>query len=310
MPVSNSSRFLRTGWGSNVQLLAEELRTIFSGNINLQDIDLDAFDARYLQAATASSGSSGSASVSGGGDTTINGKLTVNYSGSSNAVEVNHTGAGGFGLKVNNRGASIVGDTAVAGALSASGSLTVTGATSLTTLACSGAAVITGGFTGNHVCSGTFTASGFIGDLTGNITGNTTVTGDLTVNGQTFLQDAQGGSLALVILSSSAVSTGELFVSGTLHHDGDQVGVYGNSPVNRPAAYEQFYSTAVRTHDTMISEAVPGDLPTDVSPWGYASATQAEAIVVNYNRLRSDVENMKQVLNQVIDDLQQIGWLQ
>lgn len=97
------------------------------------------------------------------------------------------------------------------------------------------------------------------------------------------------------------------------------IGFYGNTPVARTTAYTQTYATASRTHAAMTSQVL-----TDNSG-GTASATlqaisatyvQAEVannfadLAANDNALRADLLSTRQVLNQLIDDLQSYGLLQ
>lgn len=98
-------------------------------------------------------------------------------------------------------------------------------------------------------------------------------------------------------------------IDGALNHDGSTVGFYGVAPVARPAAYTQTYSTSTRTHSLFTNNTVSW-ISTNSSPWGYQSQAQADSIPTELNNLRADVANVKNVLNQVIDDLQSVGLMQ
>lgn len=108
-------------------------------------------------------------------------------------------------------------------------------------------------------------------------------------------------------------------LNGPLDHDGSTVGFFATTPATRPAAYTQTYSTATRTHSALTSAAL-----TD-STTGTADATVVDVggafsqatlnnnfadLVAQVNALRVDLANTRQVLNQVLDDLQTLGLLQ
>lgn len=75
--------------------------------------------------------------------------------------------------------------------------------------------------------------------------------------------------------------------SATTH----KLGFFGTTPIARPSAFTQTYSTASKTHDALTSTAAAGATP-----------TKAE-----FDALRNDLINVKQVLNAVIDDDQALG---
>lgn len=78
------------------------------------------------------------------------------------------------------------------------------------------------------------------------------------------------------------------------------LGFYAVTPVARPAAYTQTYSATTRTH---AQAAVDTTGSTQTTPFGYTTAAQADAIPTAINEL-------KNLVNQVIDDLQANGLLQ
>lgn len=88
------------------------------------------------------------------------------------------------------------------------------------------------------------------------------------------------------------------------------IGFYGISATVRPDAFTQTYSTATRTHSNLTTSDMDTTAATNVAPYGFVTAAQADAIATKFNQLVDDVENAKQVLNQVIDDLQLNGLLQ
>lgn len=82
------------------------------------------------------------------------------------------------------------------------------------------------------------------------------------------------------------------------------MGFIDNSAVlAKQSTYTQTYSTAVATVANNTSAAVATTAATNVAPYGYAQA-QADAIVTAVNALQADVDNVKKVVNKIIDDLQ------
>lgn len=73
-----------------------------------------------------------------------------------------------------------------------------------------------------------------------------------------------------------------------------QIGFFGVTQVARPAAYTQTYATASRTQAALTSTDAAGATP-----------TKAE-----FDALRADLINVKQVLNSITDDFQAFGLLQ
>ena len=88
------------------------------------------------------------------------------------------------------------------------------------------------------------------------------------------------------------------------------IGFWGTTPAARTSAFTQTYATASRTVPANTSAAVSTTAATNVAPYGYDSAAQADAIPVAINALRNDVDNAKKVINQILDDLQLYGLLQ
>lgn len=89
-----------------------------------------------------------------------------------------------------------------------------------------------------------------------------------------------------------------------------KIGFYDTTPVVRPSAYTQTYATAARTHNNVTSTAVGTTASTTVTPFGYTTQAQADAIPVAINAVAADLLNLKQLVNSVIDDLQANGLLQ
>lgn len=102
-----------------------------------------------------------------------------------------------------------------------------------------------------------------------------------------------------VILSAT---TGTQFGTATT----EKLGFYGATPIARPSAYTQTYSTADKTNAALTSSALNTTF-TDSSPWGFGTEADGNLLVTGYNALRADIEDAKQLLNSLIDDLQALG---
>lgn len=83
-----------------------------------------------------------------------------------------------------------------------------------------------------------------------------------------------------------------------------EVGV--DRPSTRPA-YTQTYSTAARSVPNATVAAVATTAATQTDPYGFAGATQADAIPVAINALTADVLALRKVVTALIDDLQAQG---
>jgi len=97
-----------------------------------------------------------------------------------------------------------------------------------------------------------------------------------------------------------------LDVTGTMRVSGN-VGFFSVTPAARPAAYTQTYATATRTHSN-ITAATPSAYAAGAN--GYSTGAKASEVHAAVVAHQTDIANIKQVLNQVIDDLQTLGLLQ
>ena len=88
------------------------------------------------------------------------------------------------------------------------------------------------------------------------------------------------------------------------------IGFYAVAPVARPSAYTQTYATADKTHANATSADLVTTAVTQTTPFGFAGAAQGDNIATQFNALRVDVLDVKQLVNSVIDDLQNLGLLQ
>jgi len=107
-------------------------------------------------------------------------------------------------------------------------------------------------------------------------------------------------------LGTSGSPNYTLDVSGTMRVSGN-IGFYNTTPVARPAAYTQTYATATRTHSN-ITAATPSAYAAGAN--GYSTGAKASEVHAAVVAHQTDIANIKQVLNQVIDDLQTLGLLQ
>lgn len=163
--------------------------------------------------------------------------------------------------------------------------------------------------------------------LIGNGSGYTLAGLTGTVNQITVTNGA--GSITLSLPQDLATSstptfgsltlTNQITIGGDLDHNGSNIGFFGTAPAALTSAYTQTYATATRTHSNPTSSDLSGITS---STTGSALAepsgayTQSEMqqnfrrIQDQYNNLRADVLNIKQLVNQVLDDLQLYGLLQ
>mgnify|MGYP001557764864 CR=1 FL=1 len=85
----------------------------------------------------------------------------------------------------------------------------------------------------------------------------------------------------------------------------EPLGFRGVTPIPVPTAYTQTYATATRTHSNITASTVV-TTAAGLAIYGFTEA-QANAVVAAVNALRVDVLNVKQVLNSLLDDLQNLG---
>ena len=158
--------------------------------------------------------------------------------------------------------------------------------------------------------------------IQGYTSGSPTIGDTGAVDIPTTLADGASGTVGTTLgVTGKITGGGEIEIDGALNHDGTTVGLFGVTPATRPTAFTQTYSTATKTHSSPTASAL-----TD-SSGGSASQTLAAitgggagcqnatknaiaSLADEVNKLITDVENVKQVVNQIIDDLQTLGPLQ
>jgi len=89
-----------------------------------------------------------------------------------------------------------------------------------------------------------------------------------------------------------------------------QMGFFGATPVVRAAAYTQTFSTASRTVSNPTFTNLVTTAATNISPFGFTTAAQANDIATKVNQLAADVAILRQLINSLIDDAQAYGLAQ
>ena len=79
---------------------------------------------------------------------------------------------------------------------------------------------------------------------------------------------------------------------------------FGGTPTTKPTAYTQTYATADKTHADFTSADI-GAFTGGVT--GFLDAAERDNIRTQFNALRADVADLKQLANSVIDDLQALA---
>ena len=107
------------------------------------------------------------------------------------------------------------------------------------------------------------------------------------------------------------------YFDGELHHTGSasKIGFFGQTPASRTTAYTQTYSTATRTHSNptaaALTDSTTGSADQTLQDTGDATTNDNFADLADeVNKLIADLANVKQLLNQVIDDQQTYGFFQ
>ena len=147
-----------------------------------------------------------------------------------------------------------------------------------------------------------------------------TAAGDISVGNelQTKIADITGtntftGAVTFsttITVTGAQTLTGDTTLSGAINHDGTTIGFFTVTPTTRATAYTQTYATADKTHANATSADLATTAVTQTTPYGYATAAQGDDVAVQFNALRVDVLDVKQLVNSIIDDLQLYGLLQ
>ena len=83
-----------------------------------------------------------------------------------------------------------------------------------------------------------------------------------------------------------------------------KLGFYNATPIVQPSAYTQTYSTADKTHANFTSADLSAFTGGTV---GFLDAAERDGVRTQFNALRADVADIKQLVNSIIDDLQLMG---
>lgn len=123
-------------------------------------------------------------------------------------------------------------------------------------------------------------------DLKANLAGPT-FSGNITLNAQSIVTDTTTG-----------------LKIGTATNQ--KLGFFNVTPVVQITTYTQTFSTASKTVPAQTSADFPAG-GTGVAAGGWSTAANRDLAITRFNALRVDVDNVKKVVNQLIDDLQSIG---
>lgn len=132
--------------------------------------------------------------------------------------------------------------------------------------------------------------------------GNFTMLAGASVTGQ-------GGEVTIV--SGFGVPSGSIYLSadsGTViqvTQDATptlQLGFFGTTPVAQAAAYTKTYATASRVIPVATFTNLSTTAATNVAPYGFTTAAQADAIATKVNALAADVLILKQLIVSLVND--------
>jgi len=104
--------------------------------------------------------------------------------------------------------------------------------------------------------------------------------------------------------------SGTVFEVGESTFGTQEIAFFGATPVVQAAAYTQTFSTASRTVSNPTFTNLVTTAATNVTPYGFTTAAQADAIATKVNQLAADVVILRQLINSLIDDAQAYGLAQ
>jgi hypothetical protein len=88
-----------------------------------------------------------------------------------------------------------------------------------------------------------------------------------------------------------------------------KLGFFGVTPAVRPTALTQTYATASATHAAVTQLVAPAG-GTGVAAGGWSTAANRDLSITSINAARTDIANLKNFVNQIVDQLQALGLLQ
>ena len=114
-----------------------------------------------------------------------------------------------------------------------------------------------------------------------------------------------GGSGITASLSSTGVFLVTTNGNEVIKATQQQLGFFGVTTVSQRSAYTQTYATTSRTHALLTGVALASFTGGTV---GFTDAAERDNILTQFNALREDVKNIKNVLNSTVDDMQSLGF--
>lgn len=105
------------------------------------------------------------------------------------------------------------------------------------------------------------------------------------------------GALILGVTAAGAVTLGKT---------GGSLGLLGAAAAAQGAAYTQTFATAGRTHTALTSAVMPAG-GTGAAAGGWDTAANRDQAIAEFAALRTDVTQLKNLINAIIDDLQAAG---
>lgn len=89
---------------------------------------------------------------------------------------------------------------------------------------------------------------------------------------------------------------------------GATLGFFGAAGVAQRTTYTQTYATAAKTHTALTSAAMPaGGVGAAAGAWD--TAANRDQAIAEFAALRTDVTQLKNLINALIDDLQALGFV-
>lgn len=167
------------------------------------------------------------------------------------------------------------------------------------------------GVGGNFILTaglGSTTASGGSFEMTAGAAASSGAGGNFTLLAGASIT-GQGGEVTIV--SGFGVPSGSIYLSadsGTViqvTQDATptlQLGFFGTTPVAQAAAYTKTYATASRTIPVATFTNLVTTAATNVAPYGFTTAAQADAIATKVNALAADVLILKQLIVSLVND--------
>jgi len=116
-------------------------------------------------------------------------------------------------------------------------------------------------------------------------------------------------TLAGMTLADNTHVTINATTGSQIGQSGSKIGFFGVAPVVRPTALTQTYSTASATHAAVTQLAAPAG-GTGIAAGGWSSAANRDLAITSINAARTDIANLKNFVNQIVDQLQALGLLQ